>query len=56
MVILERQVICIPPKDSEFPVMNIFNAYTGEKLGQIENIKETNKRSKRAQNIQLFKG
>ena len=35
-------MICIPPKDSEFPVMNIFNAYTGENLGQIENIKEAN--------------
>ena len=35
-------MICIPPKDSEFPVMNIFNAYTRENLGQIENIKEAN--------------
>ena len=35
-------MICIPPKDSEFPVMNIFNAYTGENLGEIENIKEAN--------------
>ena len=35
-------MICIPPKDSEFPVMNIFNAYTGENLGQIENIKGAN--------------
>lgn len=35
-------MICIPPKDNEFSVMNVFNAYTGENLGQIENIKKAN--------------
>ena len=35
---VERQVIFIPPKDSEHYVVNVLNTYTEEKLGQIDNI------------------
>ena len=38
--LFERQVIFIPPKDTEHCVMNFFDTETGENLGQIENIKE----------------
>lgn len=41
-----KEVIYIPPKDTEHCVMNMFNAETGENLGQIENIKEVNMVSK----------
>ena len=35
-------MICIPPKNTERCVMNLFNTETGENLGQIENIQEVN--------------
>lgn len=41
-----KEVIYIPPKNTEYCVMNVFNIETGENLGQIENIKEVNMVSK----------
>ena len=35
-------MIFIPPKDTEYCVMNFFDAGTGENLGQVEDIEEVN--------------